>query len=144
MGIRTNYCHSLTRVRVMADDTEANDAEANIERRRADENERLRRLAAEELASMRIELARALEDRVELHRDLNLLAERLSVQADLTSMAQADTIRVQSELDEAADTIQRQAAHITRLKTQMSRPVRLMVKKFVRRARRASGSGNAR
>lgn len=112
------------------------DTKADMERQRADENERLRRLAAEELASMRIELARALEDRVVLHHDLNLLAERLSQQEDLTFAARG-------ELVEAVATSERQAAHIARLKKQTARPVRLLAKKILRRSPQQSGSDNA-
>ncbi len=102
---------------------------------------------------MRIELARALEDRVELHKDLNLLAERLSTQEnlgverlakqeELTEAARAETQRVQTELDGSRDTVQRQAAHIARLKKQMARPTRLLAKKILRRSPQQSGSDN--
>ena len=131
----------------------AQETNAGMERQRAEDNTRLRRLAAEELASMRIELARALEDRVELHKDLNLLAERLSTQEnlgverlakqeELTEAARAETQRVQTELDGSRDTVQRQAAHIARLKKQMARPTRLLAKKILRRSPQQSGSDN--
>ena len=132
----------------------AQEMQADMERQRAEENERLRRLAAEELSAMRIELTRALEDRVELHQDLNLLAERLSVQENLTMKARDETRlaleearveahRLQTASDEAAGTIQRQAAHIARLKKQMARPTRLLAKKILRRTPKQSGSSNA-
>lgn len=125
----------------------AQETKAGMDQQRADENERLRRLAADELAAMRIELARALDERVELHKDLNLLAERLSDQENRTALALEDKQRteaeLQAELANSADTVQRQAAHIARLKKQMERPTRLLAKKVLRRAPKQSGSGNA-
>ena len=121
----------------------AQDTDTGAEQQRTEENTRLRRLAAQELASMRIELARALEDRLELHQDLNLLAERLSMQEDLTMAAREEAQRIQAELDGAGATIQRQAMHIARLKKQIARPTRLLAKKVLRRLHQKPVPDNA-
>lgn len=70
-----------------------------MDNQRADDNERLRRLAAAELASMRVELTRALKDRVELHQDLNALAERLSRQEEQTIAAKSEADEARAQLD---------------------------------------------
>lgn len=77
---------------------ERDQVEQDLQQQKAEDNERLRRLAAAELASMRVELTAALNDRVELHRDLNALAERLSQQEDLTIAARHETAGVREEL----------------------------------------------
>lgn len=74
-----------------------------VEQQQAEDNERLRRLAAAELAAMRVELTRALGDRVELHQDLNSLAERLSQQEEQTIAAKAETDAMRAELAHARD-----------------------------------------
>lgn len=93
---------------------------------------------------MRIELARALQDRVELHRDMNTLAERLSIQEDKTLSAEERqkeiALKAKEELGVTTETIKRQAAHIARLKRQTARPLRLIAKKFMRRPSKQSGS----
>lgn len=71
------------------------------DRQRAEDNDRLRRLAAEELAAIRTELTRALQERVELHQDLNALAERLSEQENRTAEVQSELDGTKAELAEA-------------------------------------------
>lgn len=103
-------------------------------RQRADDNERLRKLAAEEIASLRTEMARMVEGRVGLDAELLALAEHLSLQRVETERVIAELEETKAELAESKGTIDRQHVHIAGLKKQNSRPLRLLVKKVLRAA----------
>lgn len=97
---------------------------------RADDNERLRRLATSEMETARDELASCVADLSRTRADLLTLNERTSV--ELASL--------HAELAEARDTIARQKAYIERLRKQLSRPLRLLAKKVITRVRPGSGA----
>lgn len=115
---------------------------------RAESNERLRRMLTEELESTRDELTAATADStrtraemLQLHTKLNAemesvrqeAAEREAAGQEGCEAVQHDLDQARAELAAARDTIQRQEAHIKRLKQQIARPVRILAKKVLRR-----------
>lgn len=107
---------------------------------RAVDNERLRRLAVEELESTRDQLADTVEQlqmtRADLVRTNSLLVNAIAEHEELTQkLAETD-----ESLAAAVDTVSRQQAYIDRLRQQLARPMRQVIKK----AARSVGIGRAR
>ncbi|TRY17790.1 hypothetical protein FOJ82_10980 [Tessaracoccus rhinocerotis] len=116
-----------------------------MDQQRAEDNERLRRLAAAELASMREELGRAQAERVELHLDLNSLAQRLSEQEERNialgveiAGRDADLAETKAEASAARRELGAARAELEQLKA-VRRWTRVVPKPLRRAARKALG-----
>lgn len=112
------------------------------QQKRADDNERLRRLATEELASMRAELTQVLSDRGELHQMLNSLAVRLAQQEQQTAEAEGELEATRRELASMKAAVPEPHRVATRrlVKRLMPRSLKRLVKRF----RASLNAGNTR
>lgn len=116
-------------------------------RTRAEENERLRRLLADELAHTRDELSEATSDATGIRSELLALNSRTR---DVISTLAAENESLKEQLAsarrdamDAQEIIRRQTQHIARLKRQVERPFRTIAKKVLRKSPRPTTGGRS-